>query len=230
MFRQMFAVMNELLDEILTTYPHVSDEERLRLNEQIDQLRTVSDSLIEQWLGFEEKMSAFYEMAGGTQQPDQPAKASAGKQAKGTGGEPADAEALSESALYLTKGQGYFKLLMFEQAADAFQTAVAKAPECNLSRLFLAMSFMHLQQWDEAQKHFQLLVALTDHPRLQALGYNALGCIQAVHLQLEQAEYYFRKAHETDPGFADPLNNLKSCKEKRGHMALYFGSAELSCM
>src|SRR3546814_2066647 len=47
--------------------------------------------------------------------------------------------------------------------------------ECNLARLFLGMTHMHLQNWNEAQRHFQLLIALTDFPKWLAMGYNALG-------------------------------------------------------
>ncbi|WP_052703140.1 hypothetical protein [Paenibacillus beijingensis] len=136
----------------------------------------------------------------------------------------------SQIAEYVAKGQGFFKLFMFRQAADQFQQAVHESPECNLARLFLAMSLMHLQQWGDAERHFRLLVELTEHPKWRALGLNALGCIQAIRLNLEYAEHYFLKAHQTDPSFTDPLNNLKSCKETPGQLSLYFGSAELTCL
>jgi len=132
-----------------------------------------------------------------------------------------------DEAIAVSKGQGYFKLFMFPQAAAHFQEAVSIAPENNQSRLFLAMTYMHLQEWHDAERHFQLLVELTEHPKWQALGYNALGCIQAVRMNLEQAERYFLKAHETDPAFTDPLSNLKSCQEHEGQLSLYFGSGQL---
>lgn len=136
----------------------------------------------------------------------------------------------SQTAEYVSKGQGFFKLFMFRQAADEFRRAVEESPECNLARLYLAMSLMHLGQWGDAERHFRLLVGLTEYPKWQALGLNALGCIQAIRLNLEHAEHYFLKAHQTDPSYTDPLNNLKSCKETPGHLSLYFGSAELTCL
>ncbi|MNY54060.1 Tetratricopeptide repeat protein [compost metagenome] len=116
---------------------------------------------------------------------------------------------------------------MFRDAAQYFREAVKYAPEDNFARMFLAMTCMHLQEWHEAQRHFQLLVELTDHPRWRALGYNALGCIQAVRMNLEQAEHYFMKAHETDPDFTEPLSNLQSCQQHEGQISLFFGSGQL---
>lgn len=138
-----------------------------------------------------------------------------------------EAEADFELQQAMTRGQGYFKLFMFREAADHFNQAIAGAPDDNRARLFLGMTYMHLQNWHEAQRHFQLLVEVTEHPRWRALGYNALGCIQAVRMNLEQAACYFEKAHEADPEFTDPLANMKSCQEQAGHLSLYFGSGQL---
>lgn len=130
----------------------------------------------------------------------------------------------------MTRGQGYYKLFMFPEAAELFQAAVAAAPECNLARLFLGMSQMHLQNWHEAQRQFQLLVALSDFPKWVALGYNALGCIHAIQMNMAHAEKLFRKAYEVYPSFTDSMNNLRSCQETPGQLSLYFGSTELICL
>ncbi|MBW7456059.1 hypothetical protein K0U00_18685, partial [Paenibacillus sepulcri] len=135
-------------------------------------------------------------------------------------------ETASEQAM--TRGEGYFKLFMFKEAAEHFTEALHYSPEHNEAKLFLGMSFMHLQEWHEAQRHFQLLVEITDNPKWRALGLNALGCIQAVRMNLEQAERYFVKAHESDPEFPDPISNIKSCQQhSAGHLSLYFGSGQL---
>ena len=128
------------------------------------------------------------------------------------------------------KGQGYFNLFLFREASEYFERVIHQAPECNIARLFLAMSLMHLQRWGDAERHFRLLVQLTEHVKWQALGLNALGCIQAIRLNLDYAQHYFQKAHETDPSFKDPVNNLKSCKDAPGRISLCFGSTELTCL
>lgn len=136
-------------------------------------------------------------------------------------------EAAIELCQAMSKGQGYFKLFMFREASVHFAEAVRLAPDDNRARLFLGMTYMHLQEWHEAQRHFQLLVEVTEHPKWKALGLNALGCIQAVRMNLEQATRYFEKAHEADPDFTDPLSNMKSCEQHSGHLSLYFGSGQL---
>ena len=138
-----------------------------------------------------------------------------------------ESEAGYEHNQPMVRGQGYFKLFMFREAAKHFQEAVKGCPDDNKARLFLAMTYMHLQEWHEAQRHFQLLIEVTDYPKWRAMGLNALGCIQAVRMNLEQAAAYFEKAHEADPDFADPLTNMKSCQQQAGHLSLYFGSGQL---
>lgn len=279
MFQQLFAVMNDLLDDIMLRYPHCSSEERKEMLEQLAQLRGISDQFIEEWLRLEEKMADFREEfpaaaasagitagtsfplpeiagAGGAQSAAATATGASDSRIAGTGiVTAAMKEALCGPAIAngmdmaskpqqgsfamdvsgdnverIAKGQGYFKLFMFPQAARHFQEAVECSPECDLARMYLAMTLMHLQQWSDAELHFKLLVSLTDHPRWQAIGFNALGCIQAVRLNMDHAERLFRQAHKIDPAFEDPITNLKSCRQTPGPLSLYFGSAELTCL
>ncbi|MGG4142805.1 hypothetical protein ABEW34_06710 [Paenibacillus algorifonticola] len=242
MFKHMFATMNEMLDNIIDSYPLAAEEQKQYYDEQLYALKQISDSLIEQWIDFEEKFAVFTEAG--------PLNASLLTAAtEYVGQAPAAVQSLPpqqaekpnvsqqpisgmtvEQAELISKGQGYYQLFMFSHAAKQFQLAVNHLPECNLARLFLAMTNMHLQNWSEAQRHFQLLIGLTDYPKWLALSYNALGCIQAVHLNLEQAEQFFLKAYELDPSFKDPLNNLQSCRERPQQLSLLFGSTELCCL
>ncbi|OXM16606.1 tetratricopeptide repeat protein [Paenibacillus herberti] len=287
MFEPMFAVMNEMLDDIMLRCPGCSPGEREQLLGQLIQLRGISDQFIDEWLVFEEKLVDFQDAfpteaaaagLGGvaaihkglsgahapqpTGQPGRLAKAKLplmmeppslkrptsspvakpsqqdslpiAKEAapKGEIPLPVNAAALSfdteENMMRkIACGQGYFKLFMFPQAVLEFQAAIDLMPECNLARLYLAMSFMHTQQWNDAELHFKLLATLTEHPRWQAISFNALGCIQAIRLNMEQAERLFRQAVKMDPSFEDPVTNLKSCHQAPGPLSLYFGSAEL---
>ncbi|MFB9329617.1 tetratricopeptide repeat protein [Paenibacillus aurantiacus] len=249
MFQHVFATMHELLDEIMIHFGSAEHDQKKRYFEQLSMLKSMSDTFIEEWLLFEEKLAEFrdtYRDAPDTGKPPGAAPGASGL-AAAPASKPGTVKTAEEHSpqssgpkqtqpimqdpsletSLMVKGQGYFKLFMFKEAADHFEQAVYAAPENNMARLFLAMTYMHLQQWQEAQRHFQLLVELTDHPKWQALGYNALGCIQAVRMNLEQAERYFLKAHETDPAFTDPLSNLKSCQQQNGHLSLYFGSGQL---
>lgn len=233
MFQHMFSSMNEMLDQLIEQYQSAGKQEKQQYEMQMNELKKISDTFIEQWLEFEEKFADFKEKQKELESNQtipyedhvQKMPVSASQTCNAS-----DLEIPNESASIISKGQGYYKLFMFPQAAIQFQSVITQSPECNLARLFLGMTHMHLQNWNEAQRHFQLLIALTDFPKWLAMGYNALGCIQAVHMNLAQAEQLFRKAHDACPSFKDPLNNLKSCKETPQQLSLYFGSTELCCL
>jgi len=136
----------------------------------------------------------------------------------------------SEHEFALDQAQGYYKLFMFAEAASILNMIITEQPECNIARLYYGMSLMHLRNWSEAQRQFQLLSVLSDFPKWLALSYNALGCIQAIKLNMNQAELLFNKAYQLYPQFEDPLKNLQSCKQSPKQLSLYFGSTELCCM
>lgn len=270
MLQHLFAVMNELLDELLIRYSEADETQRETMREQMSMLQSMSDSIVDGWLQVEEKLAALREQASGSSSTmaayGDHASAAAEEQAcaasykaaafagystvPGTPGAkpvPADetvsatsssvsagiaaAGAPSEEARRdMAAGQGYFDLTMYKEAAAAFDRTIRLCPESITARIYLAMSYMHLQDWDEAQQHFQFAVKLTGHPKLKALGLNALGCIQAIKANMDQAECYFRQAYEADPTFLGAARNLTNCKANAGTISLYFGSAELSCM
>ncbi|MBH5317919.1 hypothetical protein I6N90_08895 [Paenibacillus sp. GSMTC-2017] len=242
MFQHMFTSMNEMLDGIVELYPEATDQERLMYNEQVCELKKLNDAFIESWLQFEEKVSDFQELFGEQiheskdlgevilqLSPPEQSK-TLQSSSKAISCNEGDIIIPDDVADKIKTGQGYYNLFMFSRAASIFNEAITVAPECNLARLFLGMSQMHMQNWNEAQRHFQLLIVLSDFPKWLALGYNALGCIQAVHMNMAQAEKLFSKAYETYPTFTDSLNNLKSCQETPGQLSLYFGSTELCCL
>ncbi|WP_239614223.1 hypothetical protein [Cohnella mopanensis] len=209
MIRQWFATMNDVLDDLILRYPHATGNEKNDLQQQLDMLKTLSDDIIESWLQFEDKMGLFRDLQ---------------QQSSSIAPEP------HKFLASFVKGQGYFKLHMFKHASDQLEDAVTSYPDFVCARLFLAMSRMHLKQWNEAQRHFQLIAAIADESRLQAIAYNALGCIQAIYAHLDQAQSYFIKALETDPAFLDPKMNLESVQQGNGQLQLQFGSAELQTL
>ena len=210
LIQQWFATMNDVLDDLIIRYPHASAEEKIAFRKQWDMLKTLSDDIIELWLQFEDKMGFFRELQ---QKPSY-----------------ATPEPQHKSIASFVKGQGYFKLQMFEHASNELEATVAACPDFVCARLFLAMSLMHTKRWGDAQRHFQLISALAEEKRLQAIALNALGCIQAIYAHLEQAQGYFRKAIEADPGFPDPKSNLESLKQGSGQVQLQFGSSELQSL
>lgn len=127
----------------------------------------------------------------------------------------------------LSKGEGYFKLRMFADAAEHLEEALKLFPELHAARLLLATARLRLAEYPEARRHFQLIAVLSDHPKWQAVAYNGLGCIQAAQSQLEEAKSCFRRALEVDPTCADARSNLASCLHGRGKLRLRFGEDEV---
>ncbi|WP_042162355.1 hypothetical protein [Paenibacillus gorillae] len=61
MFQHLFDSMNEMLDQLICNYPNAVGAQKLQYDEQIQMLKQMSDSLVEQWIDFEEKLSGLLE-------------------------------------------------------------------------------------------------------------------------------------------------------------------------
>jgi len=94
--RQWFSAIHEALDDLIRRYPQAGEEEKYRIQEQWNVIKSLSDEWIEHWLSLEDKLALFRDLEqGGGSASGQPAKLLG----------PFD------------KGQGYFKLQMFEHAS-----------------------------------------------------------------------------------------------------------------
>ena len=249
MISDMFSSMHELLDYIIQHYEEADEEERLEYCCRIQELKETNDVLMDHWVSFEEKLALFFDFYRGQEQESIPAKAehSTALDESTIGPElfakqvietytqeqpcnECDLFTPSEDEHILDRAQGYYKLFMFTEAADLFGKIIITTPECNMARLYYGMTLMHLRNWNEAQRQFQLLTVLSDFPKWLALSFNALGCIHAIKLNINQAEQLFRKAYSIYPEFEDSLKNLQCCMETPEQLSLYFGSTELCCM
>jgi tetratricopeptide (TPR) repeat protein len=253
--RQWFKVMNDMLDEMLTRYPAADAAQRGLIEAQLSKIQDMSDMIVDGWLRVEEKLARLREMMS-PGEPDgskhslaaaAPILGEIGHAAPAASAEaghvlgtaelfpPASAEtgpsqaAREEAERHLTAGQGYYDLAMYKDAAASFSRAVELCPESLAARMFLAMSYMHLREWENAERHFLFIVRTASQPKLKALGLNALGCIQAVTANLEQAVQYFKQACEADPAFTGAARNLANCRSNAGPLTLYFGNSEFGC-
>ncbi|MFD0694791.1 tetratricopeptide repeat protein [Paenibacillus sp. GCM10027628] len=194
MFKHLFSTMNEVLEEIQKEYPNSAGEKKAELDEQLQVLKTMSDEFIEAWLLFEEKLGKFY------------------------GAVPISTQTLHNELMELdlsgkqtdefTKGQGYYKLNMYDQAIQEFEALIRLQPDFMLARIYLAMGYLRKGEYGDAYRHFQFLLPLTDNMKMKAISYNAMGCIQVQNQNLEKAFEYFQKAYHTDPSCMEPLINL----------------------
>ena len=100
------------------------------------------------------------------------------------------------------KGEGEFKLLMFREANEHFKQVVQQYPEFMMARVYLALGFIEIEEYDEALRHLQFIIPLTDDPRLKAIAYHAMGCIEIYKNRIDKACEYFKKARKTDPSLS----------------------------
>lgn len=196
MFKQLFATMHELLDEIIRQYPLATGAKKKELDEQLAVLKTMSEACMEDWLLFEEKLSAILDS-----KPDQSAVALPAHAVAGCLGKEREKGSF-------TKGQGFYKLSMFAEAIGQFEDVVRHQPDFLLARMYLAMSYLRAGEYGDAYRQFQFLVPLTDNRKLKAISYNAMGCIQAETNNMDKALEYFKMAHSADPSCVEPALHL----------------------
>ncbi|MNI14785.1 Tetratricopeptide repeat protein [compost metagenome] len=191
MFKHVFATMNEVLDAIELEYSSASGDERTALDEQLQVLKTMSDEFIESWLLFEEKLGKFY--------------GSAPNESQALHKELLELDMSGKQEIEFLRGQGYYKLFMYDQAIHEFEALVYRQPDFVLARIYLAMSHLRKGDFGESYRHFQFLLPLTENMKMKAISYNAMGCIQVHKHNMDKAVEYFKKAYHADPTSMEPL-------------------------
>lgn len=199
MMKQIFETMKEALDDIKQELPHALGPRKEELLTQLSVLRSMSDVFIEEWLGFEEQLGHVKEVC-------QVSVASG-----------LDEDSYKQLPAYdewidtYRRGQGYYHLLMYPQAANEFEQVMEKEPDFLLGRLYLALSYLQKGQLAESTRQLQFILAMTSHPQIKALTHNALGCILAKQHKLELAQEQFESASKADPRFSDSKFNRALC-------------------
>ena len=246
--RQWFTAVCGLLDEMLARYPAADAAQRSAIEAETRRIQRMSDAVIDGWLKVEERLAKLRGMtaSAGTEAvgpepgaaiggngdaarepagvPSAPAAAGQGMAAVGEAGAHSPA-AREEADRHLTVGRGYYELAMYREAAAAFRKAVELRPESLAARLFLAISHLHLGEWEDAERQFRVVVRKAPSPKLKALGLNALGCIRAVNADPRRAAHYFRQACAADPEFTGAARNLAICMANAGPLTLNFGGS-----
>ncbi|MBO2943145.1 hypothetical protein JJQ72_04000 [Paenibacillus sp. F411] len=209
MFQHVFDEMNNMFDEIVKHYPAAQGPQKQALVHNWNLLKQMSDGIIDEWLRFEERMAVFRENT-----------------AAPPGFPPTGSPELQLETFI--RGQGYYKLLMFEPALSQFTAAAESYPDSPLIRLYLAMSHLHLGETSEAARQLLGMLPGAEDKKLKAIIYNAMGCIQVIQGARDKASEFFTLAIQQDPTLPDPLNNLQVCHQKRGE--LQYGSPLISLL
>ncbi|WP_431088294.1 tetratricopeptide repeat protein [Paenibacillus sp. 8b26] len=198
MFQHVFAEMNSMLDDIVKHYPSAQGSRRQELLQHWSLLRRMSDGIMDEWLAFEEKMVRL--------------------RAAGFSAESgmSDAELPEKELPAFTRGQGYYRLLMYPEAIRQFEQVLHHFPNSWQSQMYMGMAYFQLEDTAEAVRHFQKVLHLTDQPGLKAVIYNALGCLMAKQADVEEAQKCFALAHQFDPALPEPLHNMEACLSGAG--------------
>lgn len=195
MFKEIFETMNEVLDDLIREYSATPVEDAASLDEQLTMLKAMSDTCLEEWLRFEDKLAKC------KIQLDTPPKLPESVSVPTVSTDSSGGGPASE---HFIRGQGYYKLFMFRSAVQEFTELVRQHPDFALGRIYLAMGYLRMGELAEAYRHFQLLVPLTDNAKLKAISYNAMGCIQVHNQNMDKAYDYFKMADMTDSSCMEP--------------------------
>jgi tetratricopeptide (TPR) repeat protein len=190
-FKHLFSTMNEMIDQIAEQYPTATGAKKAELDEQLQVLKAMSDEFIESWLLFEEKM-------GNIVAPN-------GDPSKWLHNNLLDLGVPAGQSEQFARGQGYYKLLMYDRAIAEFEQLVRREPEFLLARIYLAMAYLRNGETADAYRHFQFLLPLTENDKIKAISYNAMGCIQMQNQNIQTACHYFKKAFDSSPECVEPL-------------------------
>ncbi|HJV46400.1 MAG TPA: hypothetical protein VJ824_11835 [Bacillota bacterium] len=215
------------------------DQDQENLRKKILELRKVSDEILDRWLIFEERIAKFSQMItteGTTQEAGYEEQSILGEietmsnevaekiisDVKKMNQPPTSSSQvvslLSGDAVHsFRRGQGYYSLLMYGQAAEQFHKVVEQEPDLDIARMFLGFSQMFAGDLPEAAKQFHLISQTSDHKLIMSTSLNAEGCIWAVQGRYEQALHLFEKSWEIYPRLKDPLFNKALILTMMGH-------------
>lgn len=224
-----FHTLRNKAQTIEEKWQGASEQERLQLAEQLFQLRQVSDTVVDLWLQFEEKLSNairnIKEMEGQlpaeekkTHQPKVHAEsAKAVETKKTTEGKKKDHS--PETGLYepiFRRGEGFYHLRMFQDAKKCFAELVQKSPDWESGRLYYAYSLLLCEEKELAFREFRLLGRTAGSPTIVAISFNAIGCILAEEEQWLEAAQAFKTSLEIKPEQEEAKYNLALCYLRDG--------------
>ncbi|GAB2692109.1 hypothetical protein ACFQWB_11230 [Paenibacillus thermoaerophilus] len=209
MFKHLFGVMNEMLDELARRYADPAHADSLdELDRELAELKRMSDQCIEGWLLFEERISRLSALRHGSSAEGDSVKHSA----------QTDGNELDEwTAMHLKarenaafeQAQGYYQLRMYDEAIRLLEPLAERQPDFILARLYLAMGYLKSERFEDAYRQFQFVQSFSEHAKIKSISFNAMGCIQAKRLYPEKAAELFKLAYEADPTNRDALTNLE---------------------
>ncbi|MGG0935977.1 tetratricopeptide repeat protein [Brevibacillus centrosporus] len=231
---EWFQVLRSKAETIEEQWSDASEQERLQLADQLFYLRQVSDTVVDLWLQFEERLSnairRVKEMEGqiSPEEKSVPAaeslsavkatitmtneQGSAMEKTEKTSYTPASPP--KEASAYEPKfrrGEGFYHLRMYQDAKKCFAELIEESPDWESGRLYYAYSLLFCEEQEGAFREFRLLSRSASSPTVVAISYNAIGCILAEEQQWLEAAQAFKLSLEAKPDQEEARYNLALC-------------------
>ncbi|RNB58691.1 hypothetical protein EDM57_08200 [Brevibacillus gelatini] len=229
-----FQKLRTKAQSIEERWKEASEQERLQLADQLFYLRQVSDTVVDLWLQFEEKLSNairhIKQMEGQLPQAMQQEKAEStlpteeealvqhkeadNETVNEAESEPKQGKLPQELHAYeplFRRGEGFYHLRMFQDAKKCFAQLVQESPDWESGRLYYAYSLLFCGELETAFREFRLLAKSASSPNVVAISYNAIGCILAEEKQWLEAAQAFKTSLEAKPEQQEARYNLALC-------------------
>lgn len=230
-----FHTLRSKAETIEEKWSDASEQERLQLADQLFYLRQVSDTVVDLWLQFEERLSnairRIKQMEGqlpGDENHPQVAVTNETSDKDSSQNEVASAplkkgkESLSETKEanpydpMFRRGEGFYHLRMFQDAKKCFEELIQQTPDWESGRLYYAYSLLFCDEQEHAFREFRLLSRSASSPTVVASSYNAIGCILAEEQHWLEAAQAFKSSLEVKPNQEEARYNLALCYLKDG--------------
>ncbi|WP_312108554.1 tetratricopeptide repeat protein [Brevibacillus reuszeri] len=225
-----FQTLRRKAEIIEEKWSDASEQERHQMADQLFHLRQVSDTVVDLWLQFEERLSnairTIKQLEGQLseqkkEKPEMKAKASADAVTKAKVSlqkqeavkdetEAAHSE-LNGYAPMFRKGEGFYHLRMYRDAKKCFAELVSESPDWEVGRLYYGFSLLFCEEPETAYREFRLLSKSASSPSVVAFSYNAMGCILAEEEQWLEASQAFKASVEIKEDQFEAKYNLALC-------------------
>lgn len=190
--------------------------ERRRLIEELLALRSAGETIAVQWSAFDGAVRNLLRSLGQIVDLSE-------NDARDKDGNPESGDDL-ELGVFLSdeggaarfrRGLGYFELLMFADSASEFESILKLSPGLHVARLYLVLSYLGRDQFEEADRHLNHLLAAAKSPTVLAAAHDAKAQLYARQERFKEAEMSLRSVLTLRPNDADAWFNLAVCRYER---------------
>ncbi|MFY0543100.1 tetratricopeptide repeat protein [Brevibacillus sp. H7] len=208
LIEEWFQTLRSKAETVEQKWQQATESEKLQLADQLIELRKLSDQVVDQWLQFEEKLSAVIRQI-------KLAEGQSVKQEKVPENVTSD-EKLGVYHHMFRKGEGFYHLRLYQDAKLCFADLLKESPDWESGRLYYAYSLLFCDEKEAAMREFRLLSMSASSPKVVGISYNAIGCILAEEEQWLEAAQAFKTALKIHPAQRDAQFNLALCLLKDG--------------